>query len=139
MTTNTRAQLIKSWEQGACSSSPTLLSVPKDMGQPLLLTQEISRDLDEKWSSWDLNWCLFGMPLGGLACHATILALTYFFIFKTLTFLFSGFLAFHYHAHLFFTCLNILNTILYCVQVNYHNFIIYVIYLHDTMYYFIHF
>lgn len=52
---NNHTKSIQSQEPEASSQSPTLLQDYKSLGRPLLLSQVITRELDEKWSCKDMN------------------------------------------------------------------------------------
>ncbi|XP_051676045.1 alkylated DNA repair protein alkB homolog 8 isoform X5 [Oryctolagus cuniculus] len=59
----------------ASSRSPMQMQGPKDLDHLPLLSQAISTELDQKWSSWDLNWHLYGMLVPQAETHyATALA-----------------------------------------------------------------
>lgn len=45
---------------------------PKDLDRPPLPSQHISRELHQKCSKWDMNWCPFGMPVPQVEDYFTI-------------------------------------------------------------------
>ena len=65
------AQLIWSQEPGASFRSPMWVQGPKALGHRLL-SQATSRELEGKWSSWNMNWCPYRPCPGTPAPVATL-------------------------------------------------------------------
>lgn len=52
----------QSWVQelGTYSGSPMWAQEPKHLEHPLLLSQAVIRELNQRWSSWNYNQCPYG-------------------------------------------------------------------------------